>query len=550
MKIVLDALEKVRLELSPEAPQDEEAVRRDRNVRRLYVWLRVNEQHVTLLARRHPVAPFDDAVRFDEPTHRYTVDSMVHRNSMTSFVHAFFEEFNERVSIARITGSLRRAVDPSYRYFMKDAWEIAEEWRVNRTDASFRGTCMHAAIEYAYNGLQHELFADDTPQLAAELGVEYAMFRRFHAEHIVAERRLRPFRTELRVCDPSYELAGSVDMLYREARDGASPFELHMYDWKRSKQLRYEAFGTNDMGRGPVHALPNCNVSHYYLQLNGYRYLIERNTPYRVRSMYLAVFHPTHATLESRRERAARDGVPLDGVPPYLLVRVPDMQREVRAMCELRRYTMMRADARWWHAQLRDAHSRSEAPPQSPRWSPASRRALVESMRERWVHLERLVRCAIADCRREAAANGSGGGGGGGGGSAAYDYARPVHPPSYYAWLQARLQRVSASVATYVGAALELYGGASEAAAATTPMGLSGDDGAKRSLHQLCELWFCDEELGELLPTAACAEAVRGANFCELVCDHVAPEASAFAAPFIAVGGEGLGYVDAAAAPH
>ncbi len=284
---------------------------------RLCDWLKKNEGGAIALGANHPIPPLDDHIQFDEERHVYSVDGLEYRHSVTGFIKSFFEEFNERVTIDRIVGGKRWATDEDYAYFHMPPEAISWLWEENRDEASRLGTAMHAYIEHFYNGtFSTHLDAD-------EMGEEYRQFHRFHEECV--EGKLDAFRTELRAFSSDFELAGSVDMLYRRAGADEDDKTLVMYDWKRSKEIKSAAFDPRDFGKGPAQALSNCNQSHFFLQLNMYKLLIERATDYRIDEMYVACFHPNHKD--------------------YLRIPVPDMQETVRMMCEIRRCAMVKRDA-------------------------------------------------------------------------------------------------------------------------------------------------------------------------------------------------------------
>lgn len=85
--------------------------------------------------------------------------------------------------------------------------------------------------------------------------------------------------------------AGSVDLIYRDVH--APENELMIADWKRSKKIWERAFD-NKFGTGPCAHLPDCNLYHYYLQLNLYAYLVEACTHYKVTRLTIIVFHPNN----------------------------------------------------------------------------------------------------------------------------------------------------------------------------------------------------------------------------------------------------------------
>ena len=48
--------------------------------------------------------------------------------------------------------------------------------------------------------------------------------------------------------------------------------------------------------KDPLAALPDCNLMHYNLQLNMYRYILESEYAMQVVNMLLCVLHPTQET--------------------------------------------------------------------------------------------------------------------------------------------------------------------------------------------------------------------------------------------------------------
>ena len=72
---------------------------------------------------------------------------------------------------------------------------------------------------------------------------------------------------------------------------------VYICDWKRSKRICDRAFGGRT-GWGPCSDLPDCNLSHYRLQLNTYRFLFESQVGKKVGGMFLAVFHPNQENFQ------------------------------------------------------------------------------------------------------------------------------------------------------------------------------------------------------------------------------------------------------------
>ena len=230
----------------------------------------------------------DAHISFHEPTHTYTVRGRSDYTSVTTWNHAHFEPFDEPRIIAKILASPRAAADPSYKYFGQSATQISAAWEDNRASASAAGTAMHLAIEQFYN---HELARADLEQKAHDGHPEFAYFLNFVDDFRKQFPRVRPFRTEWTVFFEQVRIAGSIDMLFEDPDDDDGA--LWIYDWKRCKDIAYEA---RTCAKTPCLAhLPDTNFWHYALQLNVYRHILETQYHKRVAKMCLVKLHPNNA---------------------------------------------------------------------------------------------------------------------------------------------------------------------------------------------------------------------------------------------------------------
>ena len=104
------------------------------------------------------------------------------------------------------------------------------------------------------------------------------------------DHKFKPFRTEWTIFDEDLKIAGTIDVIHK--KNGT--FDL--YDWKRSHRLLDESGDirkTNPFQYG-IHGLeriPDTVYWHYCLQLNIYRYILERNYDMTVDKMYLILLH-------------------------------------------------------------------------------------------------------------------------------------------------------------------------------------------------------------------------------------------------------------------
>jgi hypothetical protein len=176
--------------------------------------------------------------------------------------------------------------------------EIKEIWRKNGEVSSASGTKMHFDIECFYNNI--------TPQNDS---VEFKYFLKFHKKI----KKMIAYRTEMIVWDKNLKLCGSIDMIY-EHDDGM----VSIYDWKRCKKIKTKGFKNKTSKTEIISHLPDSNFWHYALQLNTYKYLLEKNYSKVVKGMYLICLHPNN---ENKN---------------YLKYKVPVLKDEIKDLMKLR----------------------------------------------------------------------------------------------------------------------------------------------------------------------------------------------------------------------
>lgn len=216
--------------------------------------------------------PLDSRIVFDEEPHIYYIDgSSKDIISVTTLIHTYFPHFNSSKIIDNMMKSKKW---PNSKYFGMTKKEIQDLWSENGRKASSEGTIMHRDIEYYFNN-----------ESVSNTSDEFNQFLQFKKE-IVDSEALIPFRTEWEVFDKEHKIAGSIDMLF-ESKEKKG---LYIYDWKRSKKINKN--NNYEYGYPPLDHLPNSNFWHYSLQLNIYKYILEKNYGQKILGMYLACFHP------------------------------------------------------------------------------------------------------------------------------------------------------------------------------------------------------------------------------------------------------------------
>jgi len=214
----------------------------------------------------------DDNIVFDEEPHIYYVSNNPIKTSVTTLVHQYFEKFeSDRI----IDNMMNSRYWYKNKYFGMTKEEIKDQWSNNGLLATTEGTKFHKTIEQYYN--KWELAHPDTP--------EFGMFLEFAKDH---ENELTAYRTEWEIYDEKYDLAGSIDMIFKN-NDGT----YSIYDWKRTKEIKMKN-GYRKHGLHEMLNYPDCNYIHYSLQLNIYKYMLETKYGLNIRDMYLVCCHPDY----------------------------------------------------------------------------------------------------------------------------------------------------------------------------------------------------------------------------------------------------------------
>lgn len=241
----------------------------------------------------------DTRISFEEIEHKYTIDGdSVNFTSTTTFIKKFFSEFDAD----GILGKMVRFGTFKKKYGDKTPDEVKLEWKQCGAEAAQRGTRLHKYIEDFYNA--QETAREQVADLDKEVGYFY---------NFLKSTQLTPYRTEWYIFDERSKIAGSIDMVFQVDPAGA-PHKVAIYDWKCSKEIKVA--NRYEKGKSPVAHLDNCNFNHYSLQLNMYKYIIEKYYGLEVVDMNLVVIHKNHVD--------------------FFLVNIKDMQKEIVSMLDVR----------------------------------------------------------------------------------------------------------------------------------------------------------------------------------------------------------------------
>jgi len=260
--------------------------------------------NTTPLATKNPHER-DQYATLDEATHIYNIKGETDYMSMTTFIHNLFSKFDENKIIDTMMASKKW---PTNKYFGQTKQEIKDMWEKNKVEASTAGTKMHYDIECFYNDI------NNPPQNDS---IEFKYFMNFHTDF---KDHLEPYRTEWIVYDEDIKIAGSIDMIFKKTSTNEI---LEIYDWKRCKEIvkstNFNKWSTNEL----IDHIPDTNYWHYSLQLNGYKYILNKNYNKQITDLYLVCLHPDNEHKNGN----------------YIRIKVPDMQEEIHQLFEERKQT-------------------------------------------------------------------------------------------------------------------------------------------------------------------------------------------------------------------
>lgn len=235
----------------------------------------------------------DERIIFDSINHRYYIDGNPDTISVSQLIDKFFPEFDALQAATNL--------NPKHKLYGLPVEEIIAIWKKKGIEAAKLGTHLHLQIENYY---KNQLYNSNSKEFNHFL----AFKERFS--------NMNPVRTEWRIFDEDYLIAGTIDMLYKK-EDGT----YYVFDWKRSEKVvnKDGSIMTSDPSHtytkfafGELSHLTDDSYYRYALQQNIYRHILETKYNYKISSMNLLILHPEYDT--------------------YHCVKLPKMQKEVDYM--------------------------------------------------------------------------------------------------------------------------------------------------------------------------------------------------------------------------
>lgn len=240
---------------------------------------------------------------FDAP-HKYYIGEQ-ELLSGTSFLGKLKPKFDAQKMAKGTAKKTKRSVE-----------DILEEWDYKRDFSAMKGTFVHS---YAENFWSNKIFPYDWELPKQRFGEDGALNLRERYEECIrlfedfykdASSSLIPIASELVVGDqhlPVYDedgelissgVAGMVDGLFWNEKQN----ELQIWDYKTNGKIRMSSEYRKRFNP-PIAFIEECEYETYSLQLNLYKYIIQKNTNLKIGKCYLVWLHeenPSYQVIECK----------------------------------------------------------------------------------------------------------------------------------------------------------------------------------------------------------------------------------------------------------
>jgi len=224
--------------------------------------------------------------------HKYFVRGDPNYISVSKFVKSFFPEFNNKEVIAKNYAKWQK--DTKSKYYGLTPKQILTLWHEKMRTSSENGTNIHKQIEEYLNYLL----------IPSHSQPEFEYFLEFVKDYT---QNLENYRVEMTIFDEESKICGTLDMLYRKPNG-----KYILVDWKTSKDIvKFNMYG---FGFYPLAHISDCNYMHYSLQLNLYKYILEKHYGLEIQDLWI---------VQLREENKK-----------YNVIECEDLQNEIKTMLD------------------------------------------------------------------------------------------------------------------------------------------------------------------------------------------------------------------------
>ena len=243
--------------------------------------------------------------KFFEDGHYYEYKGERVGISVTRLIEEYCNEFDAQAVAERVATKEKKSVT-----------EVLEAWEYKNRIACEKG---HLGHEYAQSRWSKAKYQEETQeglenaliplQRIKDQAVDFYNDYKDQLEHLV---------DELVVGSAEYDIASAVDHLFINKATGG----LVLIDYKTNSDIHKSERYAKNM-KIPLNHLKDFTLNHYYIQLNIYKYLIEKYAGLVVEDMFIVYFS--------------------ENILQYEIIDIPNMKNEVVKILENRKVKNMKS---------------------------------------------------------------------------------------------------------------------------------------------------------------------------------------------------------------
>jgi len=166
--------------------------------------------------------------------------------------------------------------------------EVLDMWEFSNALSKVKGTHIHAYNEYMW---QNKTYMYPKDKIIEQFGTDVLeslwpkltkIADKFYEDY---HDRIIPIGLELVVGDEDLGICGSIDFLAYSKKLNS----LIIIDYKSNKEIKLKPYKDQKM-TGCLSHLDDCNYIHYSLQLNGYQFILEKNTGLKLNNEHFLIW--------------------------------------------------------------------------------------------------------------------------------------------------------------------------------------------------------------------------------------------------------------------
>lgn len=209
--------------------------------------------------------------KFYEKEHYYEYEGKRVKTSVTQFISNFHKPFDEPKWSKHVAKRDNREVE-----------DVLAEWAHTAYNSATTGTLFHNRAEQLAIGKHFEVdYSNYGHEIRDRIDKLIPMQDKFFKD---IDGKLLPLKTEFTVGLEDF-IAGNLDLLVWNERDQ----EIQIWDYKTNKEINLE--NKYEKMKYPFHKHDSCNFVHYSIQLNIYKYIINKILGIKVGKCYIAHFN-------------------------------------------------------------------------------------------------------------------------------------------------------------------------------------------------------------------------------------------------------------------